>query len=213
MALTLANGEALLRSLTKHTTDTTRLPQADAWLYLNNACRQVRTWLRGAAPKYFMLTSADQVVVAGGTVTLASISSAMEAPWRVDYKLTDGSGYRPMEAADALDPNTHQAPAYTWREENGVLRFGPDSLFEGTVRVLYHDAVADISSGSFAIPVQCELPMVYRACGLVALADQDGAAAKQSWDAMADADLAKALPSLRKNAHQQAAGLRRVMGY
>ena len=39
------------------------------------------------------------------------------------------------------------------------------------------------------------------------------AAAKQSWDGLADADLTRALPSLRKNAHQQTAGLRSVWGY
>lgn len=214
MALTLASAEDQVRAFTRHTGDTTRLTQPNLRIYLNTVYRQLRSWLRDKAPRYYLLTSTDQVVAAGGTVTLTTVSSTIEAPHRVDWKLSDGT-YRPMEAADQLDPNTNQTGLYTWREEGGVLKFGPDALFAGTVRVLYHNTVADISSGSFEVPTQLDLPLVWMACGLVALADGDGSSAKDSWDKLAEDQLKKSLPQLLKahGVHTQNSGLRVVMGY
>lgn len=218
MALRLDDAETAVRALTRHTGDTTRLTQVQARIYLHFVYRELRTWLRQltVAPQLYLLRSSDQVVAAGGTVTLATVSASLESPFRVERKITDGS-YRPMLSADEGDPNNHQAGGYTWREEGGLLRFGPDDFFEGTVRVLYHDTPATISTdaATFAVPVELEVPLQLKTCGYVALQDSEGAEAKASWDSTAQALMDAAVPGLRKRrgVHQQAAGLRAVMGY
>ena len=192
----------------------TRLPDATLRTYHLHAYRQLRTWLQDAAPDLYLLTSADQAVAAGGTVATSAISATFECPYRVDRELSDGS-YRPMEAADAADPNTHQLGNYTWRLENDVFRFGPDANFSGDIRVLYYATPAALSADgdNFAVPVNLELPLVYFTCALVAIHDQDGAGAAKAWRDLADLpEVARQLRK-RRGVHQQRAGLHKVRRY
>jgi hypothetical protein len=220
VGLTRLSAENQVRALTKHVNDTTRLTATDLRIYLDRAYKDVRTWLIEPAPSLYLQTSSTQAVTAGGTVSLATVSTTHEHTERVDQQLSDGN-WRALERADPLMPNSHVAGKFTFREEGGLLLFGPDSLFEGNVRVLYHNTPAtlttdsDATTGTFAVPVAVEQAIIYLACGLVALADQDGSEAKAGWDAEAGKVLGAALPQLKKRhgRHPQRAGLQRVLGY
>ncbi len=218
--LDLEGAEGQVRAFTRHVGDVTRLTQPNVFLFLNIAYRQLRTWLQGEAPELYLLTSSDLPVAAGGTVSQSDISPSFEKTFRVDQRLDDGR-YRPLEWASMADPNVHCVSGQTVREENGIFRFGSDADFSGVVRVLYYDTPADIAEEDnpdeerFLVPPCLELPLVFLACGLVALGDGDGAAGKKGWDDLAGALMKEAGPQLRarKGVHQERAGLQLIQGY
>jgi hypothetical protein len=219
VALRLDDFETQVRALTRHTGDTTRLTQVIVRVYGHHAYRLARSWLTGVTPELYLQTSSDQTIAAGAALTLATVSSTHDHTHRVDRKLDDGT-YRPMERADPLDPNVHYSGRYTFREEGGSLLFGPDATFSGTVRVLFHITPATLTADAdvFVIPVQLELPLVFLTCGLVALQDGDGAAAKKGWDDQAEKiapGITRADKQLRNRhgMHPIRGGLHRVQGY
>ncbi|HKO86712.1 MAG TPA: hypothetical protein VJ140_19615 [Actinomycetota bacterium] len=223
MSVHIDTAETDVRALTRHTGDTTRLTQPAVRRYLNLAYRQIRTWLQLTAPELYLLTSLDLPVAAGGTVNISEDVGDIDGIFRVDQRLDDGT-YRPLEVASYANPNVHGAGMPTFREEGGILRFGPDATFSGTVRVLYYAALPDVTDDddpedeTFQIPASCDMAFLFLTCGLVALQDGDGAAGKASWDGLAD----KICPGVlradkqlraRRGVHQERAGLQRIQGY
>ncbi len=217
MALTLAQAETNARTNTRHDSDT-RFSSTQWKVWAHDEYRRLRSWLRGqeVAPEFGLLTSTNQTLAEGGTLTLSAVSATLEGVHLVEWDVGDGD-FRPMERASSVERNAHVTGRFTFREENGVLKFGPDDMFSGTVRVLYHNTPADLASGSdpFVLPVQCEVPLVMRTCGWIALRDGEGAPGKKAWDDAAAVLLDEALPTLRARhgIHPRRAGLQIVMGY
>ena len=221
MPLTLLQAETTARALTRHDNDA-RIGQVLWRVWANEEYRRMRTWLRGeeVAPTFALLTSANLPVAEGGTVTLSSISPTLEGVHLVEWDVGQGR-FRPMERADALDRNRHKSGQFTFREQAGVLAFGPDGQFAGTVRVHYHNTPAALTTdsdpvtGTFAIPPECEMPLTLRTCGWIAVRDGEGMAGRKGWEDAAQALLDEALPALQKRhgIHPRRAGLHVVMGY
>lgn len=221
MALTLLQAETNARTLTRHDADT-RFSPAQWRVWAHEEYRKLRTWLRqpSVAPELYLLTSTDQAVAEGGTVALSTVSATLEAVHLVEWDAGQGE-FRAMERADSVQRQGHKTGRYTFRVENGVIKFGPDSSFSGSVRVLYHATPATLTTdsdpvtGTFAIPVQLEQPLILRTCGWIAIRDGEGAAGKKAWDDAADAAIKEALPLLKAQhgIHPRRGGLHQVMGY
>ena len=217
MALTLLQAETNARTLTRHDSDT-RFSQTQWRIWGNQEYRRMRTWLRqeDVAPQFGLITSADQTVALAASLTLSGISATLEGVHLVEADV-GGGFYRPMLKADVLNRNSHGAGGYTFREQAGVIVFGPDGLFSGTVRVHYHNTPADLTADSnpFVIPVECEVALTLRTCGWIAVRDGEGAAGKKAWDDAAQALLDEALPALqaRHGVHPSYSGLHVVLGY
>lgn len=215
MALTLAQAETNARTNTRHDSDT-RFSSTQWKVWAHDEYRRLRTWLRDeeVAPGFGLLTSSNQTIAEGGTLTLSAVSATFEGVHLVEWDAGDGD-FRPMERASSVERNAHATGRFTFREENGVLKFGPDDTFSGTVRVLYHNTPADLTTDAFVLPVSCEMPLVMRTCGWIALRDGEGAAGKKAWDDAAAALLDEALPTLRARhgIHPRRAGLQIVLGY
>ncbi len=217
MALTLLQAETNARTLTRHDSDT-RFTQTQWRVWANQEYRRMRTWLRQEeiAPEFALLTS-QQAVGLAGTVLLSSVSATIEGVHLVEWDVSGNGNFRAMEKADSFQRNIHNAAAYTYRQQAGVLVFGPDGLFEGTVRVHYHNTPADLTADSnpFVIPVECELPLTMRTCGWIAIRDGEGAAGRKAWEDAAQKMLDEALPALKAQhgIHPGRAGLHVVLGY
>jgi hypothetical protein len=212
VALTLAQGRSKVRSRTRHVNDTTRLTVADLDSYLNDAHRQLRRWLRKYAPALYLLRSDEIEVGVADIIELTSVSADFEAIYKVEYLV--GESWRPVEPADPIDYNQHQAGGPTYRREGDYLYIGPDVRDSYTVRALYYENPATIADPdeAFAVPECLERALEYDACSQVAAADQDDPAL---WLQLKDAELTAAIPALRtgSGSQQQRAGLRSVMGY
>lgn len=215
MSLTLAQAETNARTLTRHDSDT-RFSSTQWKVWAHDEYRRLRSWLRQeeVAPEFALLTSSNQTIAEGGTLTLSAVSATFEGVHLVEWDVGDGD-FRPMERASSVERNVHISGRPTFREENGVLKFGPDDTFGGIVRVLYHNTPADLTTDAFVLPVQCEQPLVMRTCGWIAIRDGEGAGGKKAWDDAAQALLDEALPTLRARhgIHPRRAGLQIVMGY
>lgn len=211
MALTLAQGRSKVRSRTRHVTDTTRLTVADLDSYLNDSYRELRRFVRRHAPELYLLRSDEVDVGVNDSVELSSVTSDFEAIFKVMYLV--GDAWWPVEPADPIDYNQHQAGGPTYRREGDFLYIGPDVRDSVTIQVFYYE-VPTISdpSAAFGIPEALERALEYDACAQVAASDQDD---PSSWVQLRDADMAAAVPALRtgSGAQQQRAGLRSVMGY
>ncbi len=218
MSLTTAQAETDARTLTRHDADT-RFTSTQWKVWANKEYRRLRTWLRGKdiAPEFALLTS-QQAVGLGGTVLLSSVSATLEGVHLVEWDATGAGNYREMARADSLQRNVHRGGSYTFRQQAGVLTFGPDGLFEGTVRVHYHNTPADLIGAPydvFIVPAECELPIVLRTCGWIAVRDGEGEAGRKAWEKAAEELLKEALPALKAQhgIHPQRAGLHEVLGY
>lgn len=225
MSLTLAEGEQDVRVLTRHENDTIRLTSTIARSLLMRRYRALRTWLQDIAPELYLVCSGEITVGLGDSVQLASSTATFEKLHRIEMLIGD-SDWRPMERADSLEVNFHISGRYTFRVEGACVKFGPRNDFSGTVRLLYHATPPDLVGDDdlFHIPVELEDPLRFQTCGLVALRDGDGAAAKKEWDGMADDILfgedRKSGPGSaaynlahQHGIHTRRAGLQRVMGY
>jgi hypothetical protein len=216
VALTLLQAETNARTLTRHDSDT-RFSQAQWRIWAHEEYRKLRTWLQGVAPELYLLTSSDQPVAEGGTVTLATVSATLERIHVVEWDAGGSGEFRSFERADSVSPSSHKSGRFTFRVENGVVKFGPDGHFEGTVRVKYWGTPATLTNdvALFELPTPLEQPLILRTCGWIAIRDGEGAPGKKAWDDAADTSLKEALPALKAQhgAHPRRAGLQLVLGY
>jgi len=226
VSLSLAQAETQVREFTRHDEDT-RVTQAQIRVWLHHEYRLLRSWLQDFAPSLYLVCSDEVAIAAGEELQLTSAESTFERLHRVDFLV--GEVWRPMERANEVDVNNHVAGRFTFREEGGCLKFGPDDLFSGTVRVKYWGTPPTLEDDDdvFNLPFIMELPLIVRTCGWTYKRDfGDDTAIKAAY---AEADLmlygvggsaTNPLPGSvahimkqRHGTHRQSSGLRRVMGY
>lgn len=226
MALTLLQAETQVRELERHDVDE-RVTQAQIRVWLHHEYRELRRWLQDFAPSLYLVCSTEVPIAAGEELQLTSAESTFERLYRVEFKV--GDVWRPMERASEVDVNNHVAGRYTFREEAGCLKFGPDDLFAGTVRVKYYGTPPTLEEDDdvFNIPVALETPLIVRTCGWLGWRDGEGVETLELAYAKADVMLygvggtaarprpgsAAALFKQRHGVHPQSSGLRRVLGY
>lgn len=215
MALTLAQGRDRAKALTRHRTDT-RIDDDDWDTHLNEAYRQVRSWLADEVPSLYVVTSPSIAVTdAEPEIALDSASYNFRNVWRVERLYEDQ--WRPISRASDVSPNQAIHGDYTFRVEHLCLVIGPDYAdVSGTYRVLFHTVPAVLSDENsyFQVPQSLEQPLIWLACSLSAIQDFGPTHANvKAFRDLADADLAKALPALKRRhgLHARDAGPRRKM--
>jgi hypothetical protein len=188
VSLTLLQAETEVRILTRHESDTVRVSQSVIRTWLHHEYRALRSWLQDVAPQLYLQVSGAITIAEGDEIQLTSALVTFERMMAVEYDAGDDD-WREMERSSPLAPNRSAAMAPLFRVEGNRLRFGPDDIFSGDVRVKYWITPATLSTDGalFEIPVQLEHPLILRACGWVATKDsKDNATSKKDFDAMAD---------------------------
>jgi hypothetical protein len=219
LALKLSEGEAELRTLTRHKIST-RITQPEIWIFLNRAHVLIRAELQTLAPEMYLKPSEEVTLEDnedGNEIGLSSTSSNFDNLYRVERKAPGGTRFYAIEGGSAISPNESVHGLVSFVVEHRCLKlYAPGGRTGGTYRVLSHVAPVKLTDANsyFQIPSQLELPMLYRAVGLIHVTDGDGAAAKKAWDGLADEEIKRVTGSLDKQQgiHQDTSGLRRVMG-
>lgn len=215
MALTLAQGRDRAKAATRHRTDT-RIDDTDWATHLNEAHRQVRSWLADQVPSlYFVTSSPITVANTAPEIALESSSYNFRNVWLVERLYEDQ--WRPISRASEVSPNQAFHGDYTFRVEHLCLVIGPDYVdVSGTYRVKFHTIPALLSDENayFQVPQSLEQPLIWLACSLSAVQDYGpGHPHVKGFRDLSDADLEKALPALKRRhgAHARDAGPRRKL--
>lgn len=223
MAHTLSQARTEVRELTRHDSDT-RVTDTQINRWLNHEYRCLRTWLQDIAPELYNVVSGAISLAAGDEIQLTSALATFERLRRVEWDVGDGD-WRPLERASDVAPNEHSSGRRTFRVEGDRLRFGPDDLFEGDVRVTYWITPATLTGSSeFLLPEIIFHALILRTCGWVGIRDGDALQSRKEFQALADellygegGDAARPKPGSaaatlgkQTGAHPQSSGLRRV---
>lgn len=174
MSLSLAQARAKVRVRTRHVGDTVRLTDTNLDIILNDVYRELRTELQSLAPKLYVVTSSDQVVTAGGTISPVTISTTFEQVYLLQ-RLNEVNEWDSVASANTYDPRQHAMGCSEerpkWERRGSVIVLHPEGEVAGTFRLMYYNTPADLVTGSpsdpFLIPVTTENVLVARACAQV----------------------------------------------
>lgn len=216
MAITLGQATTKVRARTRHRQDT-RVEDTEIHGFLNEAYRTLRTRLQTIAPRLYLQISAEITFDndEANEIALADADVNFGEVYRVEKQDLNGA-WRPIEKADAVDPNNAVHGRVTYRVEHKCLKLGPDIYTAGTYRVHYHPYPAALTDANafFQLPQELEQALIYLATGQVL--EQDGDAGSiEKFDDLAEKHIAKVSPALRRQQGKPSgtAGLRHVLPY
>ncbi len=200
-----------IRKRTQHVNDVVRLTETSLNDIVNRKYRELRTELQDLAPSLNVETGPALTVAAGDTLS----TGGAERVIRLERQINDV--WRPVDKADAVEPEQHMFAEVAWEERGGCIYLHPEgqvtSAEYGQFRVLYYPLTTELTDDAhiFVLPTTLEDVLFYRCCAEVT--DEDGDDPK-AFEERADKALERVAPALaaRYGVHTSDT-FREVLGY